>query len=181
MVIRCGSSAISAVEASTPRAFPICLSIFLVLLPGAVGSVVGSLGTAAVARRIGYRPTLMTAFGLVAVTFLQFAFLHEEIWQMAAGSAFTGLGIGLALGAMPTVIVEASDPTRTGIAAALYNNVKTLGGAVAGGVFATLLGAFLSPATGEPGEGGYTALWLAASAAAVLALVATAFSRRREG
>ncbi|MFJ8924534.1 MFS transporter [Streptomyces sp. NPDC102415] len=157
------------------------LSISLVLLPGAVGSVVGSLGTAAVARRIGYRPTLMTAFGLVAVTFLQFAFLHEEIWQMAAGSAFTGLGIGLALGAMPTVIVEASDPTGTGIAAALYNNVKTLGGAVAGGVFATLLGAFLSPATGEPGEGGYTALWLTASAAAVVALVATAFSRRREG
>ncbi|MFG2431440.1 MFS transporter [Streptomyces sp. NPDC048590] len=157
------------------------LAISLVLLPGAVGSVVGSLGTAAVARRAGYRPTLMAAFGLVALSFLQFAFLHDEIWQMAAGSAFTGLGIGLALGAMPTVIVEASDPSRTGIAAALYNNVKTLGGAVAGGVFAALLGAFLSPATGEPGEGGYTALWLTASAAAAVALAATAFSRRREG
>uniref|UniRef100_A0AAU3GW94 MFS transporter n=1 Tax=Streptomyces sp. NBC_01401 TaxID=2903854 RepID=A0AAU3GW94_9ACTN len=156
------------------------LSISLVLLPGAIGSVIGSLGTAAVARRIGYRPTLMAAFGLVALTFLQFAFLHGEIWQMAAGSAFTGLGIGLALGAMPTVIVEASDPSGTGIAVALYNNVKTLGGAVAGGVFAALLGAFLSPSTGEPGEGGYTALWLAASAAAVIALVATVFSRRRE-
>ncbi|WP_405694246.1 MFS transporter [Streptomyces sp. NBC_01185] len=157
------------------------LSISLVLLPGAVGSVVGSLGTAALARRIGYRPTLMAAFGLVALTFLQFAFVHEEVWQMAAGSAFTGLGIGLALGAMPTVIVEASDPARTGISAALYNNVKTLGGAVAGGVFAALLGAFHSPSTGEPGEGGYTALWLAASAAAVVALAATAFARRREG
>lgn len=100
---------------------------------------------------------------------------------MAAGSAFTGLGIGLALGAMPTVIVEASDPARTGISAALYNNVKTLGGAVAGGVFAALLGAFLSASTGEPGEAGYTALWLASSAAAVVALVATAVSRRREG
>ncbi|WP_432103308.1 MFS transporter [Streptomyces sp. bgisy091] len=157
------------------------LAISLVLLPGAVGSVVGSLGTAAVARRAGYRPTLMAAFGLVALSFLQFAFLHDEVWQMAAGSAFTGLGIGLALGAMPTVIVEASDPSRTGIAAALYNNVKTLGGAVAGGVFAALLGAFLSPVTGEPGEGGYTALWLTASAAAAVALAATAFSRRREG
>ncbi|MFF5726709.1 hypothetical protein [[Kitasatospora] papulosa] len=39
---------------------------------------------------------------------------------------------------------------------------------------------FLSPSTGEPGEGGYTVLWPAASAAAVVALVATAFSRRRE-
>ncbi|MCX5412126.1 MFS transporter [Streptomyces sp. NBC_00059] len=157
------------------------LSISLVLLPGPVGSVIGSLGTAAVAKRIGYRPTLMVAFGLVALTFLQFALLHDEIWQMAAGSAFTGLGIGLALGAMPTVIVEASDPSRSGISAALYNNIKTVGGAVAGGVFASLLGAFLVTSTGEPGEGGYEALWLVASAAALIALAATVFSRRREG
>ncbi|MFG2593770.1 hypothetical protein [Streptomyces sp. NPDC048438] len=52
---------------------------------------------------------------------------------------------------------------------------------MAGGVFAALLGAFLSDSTGEPGEGGYTTLWLAASGAAVVALAATAFSRRREG
>ncbi|WEH38043.1 hypothetical protein PZB77_00095 [Streptomyces sp. AM 2-1-1] len=89
------------------------------------------------ARRIGYRATLMTAFGLVALTFLQFALAHGALWQMAADSTFLGLGIGLALGAMPTVIVEASDLTRTGISAALYNNVKTLGGAVAGGVVAS--------------------------------------------
>ncbi|GGZ26397.1 MFS transporter [Streptomyces nitrosporeus] len=157
------------------------LSISLVLLPGALGSVVGSLGTAALAARIGYRPTLMAAFGLVALTFCQFALLHEEVWQMAAGSAFTGLGIGLALGAMPTVIVEASDPARTGISAALYNNVKTLGGAVAGGVFASLLGAFSAGLAGEPGEGGYTALWLVSSGAALAALVMTALARRREG
>ncbi|MFF5899543.1 MFS transporter [Streptomyces argenteolus] len=155
------------------------LSISLVLLPGAVGSVIGSLGTAAVAGRIGYRRTLMVAFALVALTFLQFALLHDEIWQMAAGSAFTGLGMGLALGAMPTVIVEASDPARSGISAALYNNVKTVGGAVAGGVFASLLGAFVS-STGEPGEGGYEALWLVASAAALTALVATVVARRQE-
>ncbi|MFJ7948972.1 MFS transporter [Streptomyces sp. NPDC096354] len=157
------------------------LSISLVSLPGAVGSVIGSLGTAALAKRIGYRPTLMAAFGLVALTFLQFAFAHGAIWQMAAGSTFVGLGIGLALGAMPTVIVEASDPSRTGISAALYSNVKTLGGAVAGGVFASLLGAFLSGSTGEPGEGGYVAVWLAGSIAALVALMMSAFSRRREG
>ncbi|MFD6531872.1 MFS transporter [Streptomyces sp. NPDC060184] len=157
------------------------LAISLVSLPGAVGSVVGSLSTAALAKRIGYRPTLMAAFGLVALTFTQFAFFHEEMWQMATGSAFLGLGIGLALGAMPTVIVEASEPARTGIAAALYNNVKTLGGAVAGGVFASLLGAFRSDLTGEPGEGGYTAVWLVGAAAALAAVAMSALSRRREG
>ncbi|MFF7364971.1 MFS transporter [Streptomyces sp. NPDC008125] len=156
------------------------LAISLVSLPGAVGSVVGSLSTAALAKRIGYRSTLMAAFGLVALTFTQFAFFHAEMWQMAAGSAFLGLGVGLALGAMPTVIVEATEPARTGIAAALYNNVKTLGGAVAGGVFASLLGAFRPDLTGEPGEGGYTAVWLVGAAAALAAVAMSALSRRGE-
>ncbi|WP_282694592.1 hypothetical protein [Streptomyces sp. CC208A] len=42
---------------------------------------------------------------------------------------------------MPTVIAEAGDPSRTGVTTALYDNVKTLGGAVAGGVMAAVLAA----------------------------------------
>ncbi|MFI2115455.1 MFS transporter [Streptomyces rubiginosohelvolus] len=156
------------------------LAISLVLLPASVGSVIGSLGTAAVARRIGYRPTLMGAFGLVALSFLQFAVLHGSVGQMAVGSAFLGLGIGLALGAMPTVIVEATEPARTGIAAALYNNVKTLGGAVAGGVFASVLGAFAGSSTGEPSEGGYVAVWVVGAVCAGVAVLMTLFARREE-
>ncbi|EFE75343.1 MFS transporter [Streptomyces sp. SID5466] len=159
---------------------PSALAISLVLLPASVGSVIGSLGTAAVARRIGYRPTLMGAFGLVALSFLQFAVLHGSVGQMAVGSAFLGLGIGLALGAMPTVIVEATEPARTGIAAALYNNVKTLGGAVAGGVFASVLGAFTGSATGEPSEGGYVAVWAVGAGCAGVAVLMTLFARREE-
>ncbi|MFE0642517.1 MFS transporter [Streptomyces sp. NPDC058877] len=156
------------------------LAISLVSLPGYGAAVLGSFATEAVARRIGYRPTLVAAFALVAAAFLQYALFHGVVWHMAAGSFFLGLGIGLALGAMPTVIVEASDPSRTGIAAALYNNVKTLGGAVAGGVFASLLGAFTSSATGEPGEDGYRAVWLAGAACALLAAVFSALARRHE-
>ncbi|MEU1225662.1 MFS transporter [Streptomyces sp. NPDC005828] len=156
------------------------LAISLVSLPGYLTAVLGSFATAAVARRLGYRPTLVTAFLLVAAAFLQYAVFHDEAWHMAAGSSLLGLGIGLALGAMPTVIVEASDLSRTGIAAALYNNVKTLGGAVAGGVFASLLGAFTSPATGQPGENGYRAVWLAGALCALLAAGLSALARRRE-
>ncbi|MFG3040938.1 MFS transporter [Streptomyces sp. NPDC048330] len=157
------------------------LAISLVSLPGYVAAVLGSFATAAVARRIGYRPTLVAAFALVAAAFLQYALLHDVVWHMAAGSFFLGLGIGLALGAMPTVIVEATERSRTGVAAALYNNIKTLGGAVAGGVFASLLGAFASPAGGEPGENGYRAVWLVAALCAALAAVLSALAHRQEG
>ncbi|SEE03460.1 MFS transporter [Streptomyces sp. TLI_105] len=157
------------------------LAISLVSLPGYVAAVLGSFATAAVARRVGYRPTLVGAFVLVAAAFLQYAVLHDEVWHMATGSFFLGLGIGLALGAMPTVIVEASEPSRTGIAAALYNNVKTLGGAVAGGVFASLLGAFTSTVTGQPGENGYRTVWLASALCALLAAGLSALARRHEG
>ncbi|MCX5395030.1 MFS transporter [Streptomyces sp. NBC_00094] len=157
------------------------LAISLVSLPGYVAAVLGSFATAAVARWIGYRATLVTAFGLVATAFLLFALVHDAVWKMAAESFLLGLGMGLSLGAMPTVIVEASDASRTGIAAALYNNVKTLGGAVAGGLFASLLSAFVSPTTGQPGENGYRTVWLVGALCALAAAALSGLARRHEG
>ncbi|GAA4833364.1 MFS transporter [Kitasatospora terrestris] len=170
---------LAADPAATGYGFALsALAIALVSLPGHLAAVLGSFATAAVAARIGYRTTLLAAFAVVAAGFLQFALVHDAVWQFAAGSVLLGLGVGLSLGAMPTVIVEASDPTRTGVAAALYNNVKTLGGAVAGGAFAALLGSFVRPATGQPGEAGYRAVWLVGALCALVAVALVAATRR---
>ncbi|MFI6938497.1 MFS transporter [Streptomyces sp. NPDC050418] len=156
------------------------LSLALMALPGAVGSVLGSTLTARIAGRTGYRPAVMGAFAVITLSFGSFALLHDTWWHMSLTYAFLGFAVGLALSAMPTVIVEASDVSRSGIATAVYNNVKTLGGAVAGGVFATVLGSLLTEDGAAPSESAYVTLWLVAGACALVAAGAVALARRDE-
>ncbi|GAA1808156.1 hypothetical protein [Actinomadura chokoriensis] len=113
----------------------------------------------------------------MAAGFTAFAAAHDVLWVVVAEPTVLAAGMGVALGGMPTVIAEASDPSRTGISTAVYNNVKTVGGAVAGGMFGTLLAA---PAgAGGPAEGGYPAVWLVSAAFALLAAVLALAARGR--
>jgi MFS family permease len=154
------------------------LSIALAMLPAMLVSVVASASTAVIARRVGYRNALIGSFLLVAAGFTAFAAAHDVLWVVVAELTVLAAGMGVALGAMPTVIAEASDPSRTGISTAVYNNVKTVGGAVAGGMFGTLLAA---PAgADDPAESGYLAVWLVGAAFALLAAVLALAARGRE-
>ncbi|MEU8346075.1 MFS transporter [Spirillospora sp. NPDC048832] len=153
------------------------LSIALAMLPAMLVSVVASASTAVIARRVGYRNALIGSFLLVAAGFAAFAAAHDVLWLVVAELTVLAAGMGVALGAMPTVIAEASDPSRTGVATAVYNNVKTVGGAVAGGMFGTLLAA---PAgSDDPAESGYLAVWLVGAGFALLAAVLALAARGR--
>ncbi|MEV6350474.1 MFS transporter [Actinoplanes sp. NPDC051851] len=156
------------------------LQISLVALPAAVTAVIGSACTALIAGRFGYRRTLMVAFAVIGLGFVSTAFFHAEIWQLLAAKLPIGLAGGLALGAMPTVIAETAEPSRTGITTALYNNVKTLGGAVAGGVVAAILAAVVLGDGETPRESAYVAVWLMCALLCVLAAVGAGFARRTE-
>jgi len=149
-----------------------------VALPAAFTAVVGAAGTAMIARRIGYRPALVASFALVALGLVGQAAAHDALWHFVVLKPLIGLGTGVALGAMPTVIVEAADPARAGIATALYNNVKTLGGAVAGGIVASVLATMaLGP---DPTESAYVTVWLLCAACCAGACAMVLFARRAE-
>ncbi len=81
------------------------------------------------------------------------------------------------------MIVEAADRSRSGVATALHNNVKTFGGAIAGGLMAAV------PATSShatttpdavPGEGAYVVVWLLCAGCAAAAAGAALPARRTE-
>ncbi|MGW0607915.1 MFS transporter [Streptomyces sp. NPDC002640] len=157
--------------------------ISLVLLPAIVAAVVGSVVTVPLARRIGYRRALAWAYGLVAVSFCWLALRHGSVGEIVASKIVAGLGLGIALSAMPTVVVEAADPDRSGIATALYNNVKTFGGAMAGGVMAAVMAASARAGTaaeGVPGEAAYVGVWLACALCAAVGAATALFARRTE-
>ncbi|GHJ92389.1 MFS transporter [Streptomyces sp. NE5-10] len=153
------------------------LSISLVALPAAATAVITSSLTARIAGRVGYVPALAVSFALVAASFLTTAALHTALWQLVLAKILAGLGLGTALGAMPTVIAEAGDPSRTGVTTALYNNVKTLGGAVAGGVVAAILTASVTH-TDTPSESAYVTVWLLCAALSAAAAALTLVARR---
>ncbi|GAA4597946.1 MFS transporter [Actinoplanes octamycinicus] len=156
------------------------LQISLVGLPAVVLAVVGSSCTALIAGRFGYRRTLVAAFLVIAAGFVGTAAFHAEVGQLLAVKVPIGLAVGVALGAMPTVIAETADPSRTGITTALYNNVKTLGGAVAGGVVAAILAGVVLDGAGTPAESAYVIVWLLCAALCALAALAAGFARRTE-
>lgn len=156
------------------------LQISLVALPAAVFAVIGSACTALIAARLGYRPTLVAAFLVIAAGFVLTALFHAQVWQLLAIKIPIGLAVGVALGAMPTVIAETADPSRTGITTALYNNVKTLGGAVAGGVVAAILSALTLSTGSTPSESAYVTVWLICATLCAAAALAARSARRAE-
>jgi MFS family permease len=142
-------------------------AISLVLLPGIVASIVTSLSAARLARRLGYRAAGFTAL----------AAARDSLPAVCLAIAVVGSGIGLALGTLPTVIVEGAPPDRSGIAAALYNNTKVVGGALAGGAFAALTARLTPAATDVPAEASFVAVWLIAAACAAVAAIAALRNR----
>lgn len=156
-------------------------SISLVLLPAVLAAVAGSAVTVALSRRIGYRRLLARAFTLVGASFVIEAAWHTALWQVVVAKLVAGLGLGVALSAMPTVVVESAEQSRSGVATALYNNVKSFGGSLAGGVIAALMAVLThhsGPGHGKPGEGAYVLVWLLCAGCALAGAAASLLAHR---
>ncbi|MGY0020209.1 MFS transporter [Streptomyces sp. YJ-C3] len=140
----------------------------------------GSALCAALATRIGYRRLLLGAFTALAVGYAAVIALHSGLAPFAAANALVGLGCGLALGGLPTVIVEGSAADRTASATAVYNNLKTLGGSVGGAAFAVALGSLVVGTTDTPTLTAYLTIWAGGGLACVLAVGLQLLAHRGE-
>ncbi|MER5946440.1 MFS transporter [Streptomyces sp. NPDC001904] len=138
------------------------------VIPNVMAFVASAL-CASLAARIGYRKLLPASFGLLAVGYFALLGVHSGLAPFAVANALVGVGCGLALGGLPTVIVEGSAADRTASATAVYNNLKTLGGSVGGAVFAVALGSFVLGGTDTPSLTAYLAIWTGGGAACALA------------
>jgi MFS family permease len=88
----------------------------------------------------GPRVSLILGGIIVAAGFVFGVFFLDELWQVILLSAITGLGIGFAYAAMPTLIMRAVPPTETAAANGLNSVMRTLGSTLS----ATLVGVILS-------------------------------------
>ncbi|MGB8649513.1 MAG: MFS transporter [Mycobacteriales bacterium] len=153
----------------------------LLLVPGCfVGLGAGTL-TGVLVRRFGSKVPMSLGAGIAAAGLAAMAAAHDSVVPLVVLATFTSLGTSLSFSAMPNLIIEAVSPEQTGESTGVNAVVRTIGAAVGSQVTAVLLGALVVHATGQPSETALTAAFGLGAAAALLALLVTAWIPARGG
>lgn len=138
-----------------------------------ISMIGGALLFPVVSRRFSPRVALIIAAFLVAIGYLLFVPFHLETWQVFLNMFIAGVGSGALVGAMPAAAAAAAPRGQTGIAAALTNTTKTIGGSFASAIFGIVLAmGVLTVASGTASSlSGYLAVWIICGVGALVAAV----------
>lgn len=147
-------------------------TIALVIGAITILSTVGAAMFSVLTARIGIRTVLLAGAALAGAGNLLVLPLHGSFGGYLLAAVVQGLGYGLLLGALPALLAELAPSGSTGIAAGVYNSLRTLGGALAGAIFAAILGASIAEGSGVVRIGGYSGIWVCCGAAFVVCFVA---------
>jgi MFS family permease len=126
-----------------------------------------------VSRWFSPRVALLIAAFLVAIGYLLFVPFHLETWQVFLNMFIAGIGSGALVGAMPAAAAAAAPRGQTGIAAALTNTTKTIGGSFASAIFGIVLamGALTVATSTASSLSGYLTVWIICGLGALVAAV----------
>ena len=116
---------------STHRSYVI--GVYLVSL------IIGAVLLPTLSRRTSPRVALIIATFLVAAGYLAFLPFHANLTETLINMVVAGIGSGALVGALPSAAAAAAPPGQTGVATALTNTTKTIGGSFASAVFAIVL------------------------------------------
>ena len=136
-----------------------------------VSLIVGAILFAVTSRRASPRIVLIVAALLVGIGYALFLPFHLELWQVLLNLSIAGLGCGALVGAMPAAAAAAAPTGQTGIASALTNTTKTIGGTFSSAVFGVVLAAGVGAVASETAAslGGYLTVWAICAAGGFLA------------
>ncbi|WP_168627885.1 MFS transporter [Cryobacterium sp. BB307] len=138
-----------------------------------ISMIIGALAFPIVSRMLSPRTALIIAAFLVGTGYLLFIPFHDETWQVFMNMFVAGIGSGVLMGAMPAAAAAAAPRGQTGIASALTNTTKTIGGSFASSVFAIVLAIGAVQVAGHTAGSlfGYHLVWIICGAGAVLAAI----------
>jgi MFS family permease len=138
-----------------------------------ISMIVGALLFPLVSRWKTPRFALIVAAFLVSIGYLLFIPFHLETWQVFMNMVIAGLGSGALVGAMPAAAAAAAPRGQTGIASALTNTTKTIGGSFASSTFAIVLtiGAVQVAGSTAGSLFGYYLVWTICGVGALIAAV----------
>jgi predicted MFS family arabinose efflux permease len=147
------------------------------LLPGALTGFIVALASGRFIDRFGARPVLMVAALAGIAGFLFIAFAHTSPWQVITANILANAYISLGYGALPALVVGASQAGETGVATSMNAIARTVGSSTAAAIVAVALAH--TTAAGTPAESSFTLIFCLGAATAALAMVLIALSRPR--
>lgn len=142
-----------------------------------VSLIVGAILFAVTSRRASPRIVLIVAALLVGVGYTLFLPFHLELWQVLLNLCIAGLGCGALVGALPAAAAAAAPLGQTGVASALTNTTKTIGGTFSSAVFGVVLAAGVGAVASQTAAslGGYMTVWAICAGGGFLAAVLLLF------
>jgi predicted MFS family arabinose efflux permease len=144
-----------------------------------VSMIVGAVLFPLVSSWLTPRVTLIGAAFLVAIGYLLFLPFHLQTAQVFVNMAIAGIGSGALVGALPAAAAAAAPRGQTGVATALTNTTKTVGGSFASAVFGVVLLAGAATATATAASlFGYLIVWTICGLGALVAAVLLFFVPR---
>ncbi len=138
--------------------------------------IVGALLFAVGSRRASPRTVLIVAAALVGVGYALFLPFHVELWQVLMCLCIAGLGSGALVAAMPAAAAAAAPRGQTGVASALTNTTKTIGGTMSSAIFGVVLAGGAGAAVGTAAPlAGYMTVWILCAVGGFVAAVLLLF------
>lgn len=157
------------------------VAVGLVMAPSGVAMMLFAPVSARITKAKGPKTTLMVGAVVVAAAYTLGVFFMAEVWQLVVVSALIGVGIGLAYGAMPTLIMDATPPSETASANSLNTLMRSIGTSFASAVSGVILANLTTDFNGTavPSESGFQLIMAISAGAAIVAMLVAAFLPRR--
>ena len=154
----------------------------LVLLAFASASFAGTVLAPRLTERFSSRTALASGALSTAAGYLLTVAAHHAVGLFVVWQVLVGLGNGLVLATLATQVVTRARTDAVGISSGIFNTSRTVGGAVAGAAFATVMATLVvrPSGAGKPvtSEAGFVSVWVACAVLALaVAVVATRLRR----
>ena len=135
--------------------------------------ILGAIIFSVTSRSLPPRVLLIVGAALLGVGYALFLPFHDTLPQVITNMAIAGIGSGALLAALPAAAAAAAPRGQTGVASALTNTTKTIGGTFASAVFGVVLAAGVGAVASDTAAslGGYMAVWSICAGGGLLAAV----------
>ncbi len=145
----------------------------LTLLPLTLGTLVAAALVSAMIKRVGPKWPLVLGAGVTALTYAFMMVFHDDHIDFYLASGLMGLGLGLALGAMPTLLNNSVAADQTSIANGVNATLRSVGGSVGTTIASAVLAAHAMDQLPLPTEDGFQVAYGVSFGICVLAIVAS--------
>lgn len=157
------------------------LVVGLVMAPSGLVMMAIAPLSARITRTAGPKTSLMLGAVIVAIGYGITVVFMDATWQLVVASSVIGAGVGLAYGAMPSLVMSAAPRNETAAANSLNTLMRSIGTAVSSAVAGVVL-AQMTVSAGPaqiPAEDAFRLVLGIAALAALAAFVIAAFLPRR--